>query len=102
MIVNSKMVQYDLSRFRGSKIRTAALCDIMRIPDFLVAVNQQNESPISDRWIADTAEKIKEGLRTGPELRSVLSREEINQRRRYFRLAKSVVRACAAQGLYEK
>lgn len=99
MVVNGKLVEYDLSRFKNCTIKSAALCDLMGIPDFASALSDY-ESDVTDTWVADMALYLSESYKTPPELREILTQNEINQRRKYQRLARQAVQSCRKSGLY--
>ena len=59
MIVNGKLVQYDLSRFEHCSIKKPAICDLMQLPEFVAMLENENEFMISDEWMIKTILQIK-------------------------------------------
>ena len=60
MIVNGKMVWYDLSRFKNCTIKKAAICDLMQIPAFSAMLENEKEFAISDAWLIEAILQIRE------------------------------------------
>jgi len=98
MIVNGKLVWYDLSRFASCQIPKAKLCDLMSIPEFQTMVAQA-ENEISDAWIADAAKRLTNDLRILPEEKSLLDENEIRRRRQMQSRAKNAFRWAVKAGL---
>ena len=92
MIVDGKCISYDLSRFSQCKIKRVALCDLMQIPDFVSALESEQEFDISDAWIADIAAKLVITMRITSDEKSHLSENEIKLRKRWQSFATNVVK----------
>ena len=102
MIVNGKLVQYDLSRFSKCKLKRAAICDLMQIPDFVQALNSEQEFDISDAWIAAHALELKATYRTPQIMKTNLDSDQIQRRIRYQIIARNVVSYYKKNGYYEQ
>ena len=92
MVVNGKLVNYDLSRFRNCKLPRPAICDLMQIPDFVEALNTETKYEISDAWIARIASDLVVSLRMTKEEKESMTDDAIKERRRWQHTATNVVR----------
>ena len=99
MIVNGKFVNYDLSRFKNCTIKRAALCDLMGIPEFVKALEAENEFAVSDQWVAKIVNSLVTDLRMSREEKRSLSQDEIKNRQRQQTQASNVMRLIKKSGI---
>ncbi len=101
MIVNGKCVNYDLSRFSNCKLKSAAICDLMQIPEFVAALESENEFDISDAWIARIAFELRQMYATPKSIGDSMTNSERSRRIHCQNIARHVVQKCRKMGLYE-
>ena len=90
MVVNGKLVNYDLSRFRNCKLRPAAICDLMRIPEFVAALENEKEFDVSDEWIDATVDIIHAQYQQ--QMSTLTSKRRRNQNAYWRRIMRNVKR----------
>lgn len=94
MIVNGKLVTYDLSRFLDCQLKPVTICDLMRIPEFVEATEREPQTNLSDAWILETIHAIDLAYRQ-ESMRDISRRRqnEIIYRRRLIRNAERRLRS---------
>lgn len=101
MIVDGKMVWYDLSRFASCSIPKVKICDLMSIPAFRDMVTKHQDE-ISDAWVIESARSLTNALRILPDEKAQLDENEIRLRRKFQSRAKDVYKWAIKTGLYHE
>ena len=92
MVIDGKIIEYDLSRFSKCKLKRAAICDLLQIPAFVDALKCENEFDISDVWIANIANQFVISMRMTQEDKLRMSEDEIKLRKRWQAYASNAAR----------